>query len=254
MSKPPILLSALCFACSTPTEPTGPAPISAPPEVSQELMPAPPPPPRPPVTVPTEPALYSFTGQATHQGVGLWCAFYPLGWSDDGRFAWATVHRSNDMNHRLLATWHVRDMGPGVAAGELYHGAEIFPDDATLSWAWSQRQEEVDALLDEHGIRAGGTVPLTLPATTPWGHLEARWELGDQPGWDRPARMELRWPDGRSQLLFEGSLPDLGGSPTQPSLFYAPSDRYAAVVQPLIAREPAEALMEVSYLVEGLKY
>ena len=246
-------ISVLLVSCSPPPEPVALPPVPNPlPAVEPGPAPAPAPAPRPAVTIPSEPALSSFTGQATHLGAGHWCAFYPLGWSDDGRFAWATERRANDMAIEYGASWRVRRSDESGELAALHHGSEAFPEDATLAWAWAQRQVEVDALLAEHGILAGGTTLTALPADTPAGRLEARWTIGVERESQRPGQLELLWPDGRTQSLWQGDLPTLAGEPALPSLIRSPSGTLGVLVLPLVTREPVEALVDVDYMVFGL--
>ncbi len=251
MSPALVPVLALALACTADPSPsaTAPEPVVAPPSVQE---PAPVVAPRAPVSVPSEPALSSFTGQATHLGAGLWCAFYPLGWSDDGRFAWATERRGNDMALEYGATWRVLPVGAAGPRPMLGFGGEDFPEGATLAWAWEQRREQVDALLAEQGILAGGTALEPLPADTPAGRLEARWELGELQDFARPAKLLVRWDGGEEVTFFETELSELTGEPPPPSMIRSPSGAHAVLVIPRVRGEPVEALVDVIYEVRGL--
>ncbi len=208
---------------------------------------------RPLVQVPSEPALKSFTGQATHLGAGLWCAFYPLGWSDDGRFAWAVERRANDMALEYGASWRVMAVGATVAEEHVGWSAEDFPEDAQLAWAWSNQTERVERLLTEHKIMAGGTELLPLPVDTPAGRLEARWELGEIEDTLRPARLLIRWDVGPEQAIVETLRSDIAPEPQPPALMVSPTGHHAALVVPVVRGEPVEALVDVEYRVHGLE-
>ncbi len=208
---------------------------------------------RPEVSVPPGAALSHFSGQAVHLDTGLWCAFYPLGWSDDGRFAWATEHRTNDMGHEYGAIWQVLRVGSDAEVPFVAYGGETFPDNATLPWAWSQHADAVDAFLKEHFILAGGTELLPLPAETMVGRLEARWELGDVVDYARSARLLIRWDGGQETPVYEGSLSELAGAPQEPRLILSPSGQHAVLVYSVVHGEPVEALVDLRYQVHGLQ-
>lgn len=260
MSRALLPLLTLSLACAGAPDPVVPQPAPVAPAV---MDPAPDQgavqpaaeaaPPRPTVSVPSGPALSSFTGQGTHLGSGLWCAFYPLGWSDDGRFAWATERRGNDMALEYGALWQVLHLGSDAEAKFVAYGAEDFPEDATLAWAWSQHSATVEALLTEQTILAGGTELLSLPASTPAGQLEARWELGEVQEYDqRPIRLLIRWDGGPEAAIYEGVRSTLVGDPDPPRLILSPSGQHAVVVYTVVRGEPVEALVDVEYHLHGL--
>ena len=254
MPKTSILLLALCLACSPSLQPVlEDGSVSVPPPVAAQAAPIDPLPPlRPTVTAPSEPALFSFTGQGTHLGAGLWCAFYPLGWSDDGRFAWATERRGNDMALEYGALWQVLHVGSTAQAEFVAYGGEAFPEDATLGWAWDKHRVAVEALLTEQTILAGGTELLALPAETAAGRLEARWELGEEQDVERPIRLLIRWDGGQEQAVYEGSRSTLVGDPDAPRLILSPSGQHGVLVFSVVHGEPVEALVDVQYQVHGL--
>ncbi len=209
---------------------------------------------RVPVTVPTEPALSSFTGQGTHLGIGLWCAFYPLGWSDSGRFAWATERRVNDMAIEYGAIWHVMQAGAeSVDQENVGFGTEEFPEDATLAWAWEQQKDRVSTLLGGALILAGGTALHPLPAETPMGKLDARWELGELADFARPGKLLIRWDDGPETAILETEFSDLAGEPEPPQLILSPTHHHGVLVIPVVTGEPVEALVDVQYRLHGLE-
>jgi hypothetical protein len=255
----PLILLALALGCTR--EPSAPdVEVASPPPAAVE--PAPEPPPvtpepepeerRPPVSQPSEPALHSFTGQATHLGSGLWCAFYPLGWSDDGRFAWVEERRVNDMALEYGVVWHVRHIGSDTAERTLDVGTYDFDEDPTLAWAWEQKRAEVQALLTEETILAGGTDLQALPASTPMGTLSARWELGPVEEFQRSSELFIRWDEGPEQSIFASKISDLAPEPEAPRLLLAPGGAYAVLVIPVTRGEPVEALVDVQYVVHGL--
>jgi hypothetical protein len=255
----PLVLFALALSCSG--EPEAPQRVAPPPEPATageepSVPSAPPADPvqerRPPVSAPAEPALHSFTGQGTHQGAGLWCAFYPLGWSDDGRFAWAAERRANDMALEYGAVWSVMHVGSVVNQESVGFSAQDFPEDAQLAWAWERQRDRVEALLSEQTILAGGTELLPLPSVTPMGTLSARWELGPLEDFDRPASLLIRWDDGPEQEILATRWSDLAPEPQPPSLILAPSGEHAVLVIPVVEGEPVEALVGVEYRVHGL--
>jgi hypothetical protein len=205
------------------------------------------------VSVPGGPSLSSFSGQAVHLDAGLWCAFYPLGWSDDGRFAWATERRANDMALEYGATWWVLHLGSNAEPAFVAYGAEEFPENATLAWAWSQHAPAVEALLTEQTILAGGTELLALPADTPAGRLAARWDLGEVEEYDqRSVRLLISWDGGQEAAIFEGTRSTLVGDPEPAKLILSPGGQHAAIVYSVVHGEPVEALIDVQYRVHGL--
>jgi len=252
-------LLALALGCSTAVEPAATDPVIEPsaqgpaPEARGPAPEAQGPAPRPTVSVPSVPALFSFTGQGTHLGMGLWCAFYPLGWSDDGRFAWATEHRGNDMALEYGAIWQVLQVGSDAEVPFVAFGGETFPDNATLPWAWSQHSTAVEALLKDHFIMAGGTELLSLPAETMVGRLEARWELGEVVDFERSAHLLIRWDGGEEAAVYEGALSELVGAPDAPKLILSPSGQHAVLVYSVVHGEPVEALVDLQYRVHGLQ-
>jgi hypothetical protein len=249
---------ALTIACSSAPAPAPPTGESRPAPAAEEPAPAAPeastvPPARGPVSIPIEPALSSFTGQGTQRGIGLWSAFYPLGWSDDGRFAWAVERWVNDMAIEYGATWSVLHVGSELEREVVGFGAEDFPEGARLAWAWERQRVRVEDLLAEGRILAGGTELTPLPAETMVGLLEARWELGEMRGHQRPATLLIRLGGGQESAVFETELSDLAGAPAAPSLVLSPSGQHAALVIPTVRGEPVEALVDVEYVVRGLQ-
>ena len=243
-------LLALTLGCPTAVEPAPTGPALEPAVQAPEPWT---PPVRPAVTVPGGPSLSNFSGQAVHLNTGLWCAFYPLGWSDDGRFAWATERRANDMALEYGAIWQVLQVGSDAEVPFVAFGGETFPDNATLPWAWSQHSTAVEALLKDHFIMAGGTELLSLPAETMVGLLEARWELGDVVDFERSAHLLIRWDGGEEAAVYEGVRSDLAGAPDAPKLILSPSGQHAVLVYSVVQGEPVEALVDVQYRVHGLQ-
>lgn len=229
-------LLLLLLAC-TPAPTPEPAPEPAPPAVEEsaaiEVA---------EVSVPADPARASFTGQATDQGMGLYCALYPLGWSESGQLAWAFERRASDMELSYRADWSLLDTATGETEVHTYSDED---PDQVLSKVWASQQAEVDALLA--GVHGPAPELRPFPTTTPWGELAVAWTVEPSAkGHERDVALTLTSSQGWTQIVWKGTVEDLTLPMREPALVLSPDQQHAVVVVEVV-EGVVEALADVRW-------
>jgi hypothetical protein len=231
------------------------APVAPEPPPGSEPIPAPAaepvPPPDPPALPqpPAAPALESFTGQATHLGNGLRCAFYPLGWSSDGHFAYAEERMVNDMALEYGVRWATIDATTGVET-TLHHWSSLDWDDGppTLTDAWQASLEPLRAQLEQQGIAAYPEQQLSsLPLELATGTIDAAWTVTPVHELEHRAQLRVTAADGSGYTALDTAISTLVGAPAEPLALLSPDGAHALILAQVVRGEPVEALVDLDY-------
>ena len=254
----PALLSLLVpalLACSPPA--TSPATPQSPTVEAPTQPPAPGevPPPLPAHYLPPAAQRQHLSGQSAHLGVGRHCAFYAIGWSHDGAFAYATDTRSDDMGREYTARWQVLDPS-GAPAGSLDYQVAEWSDEAQARFAgaWQARQGQIDDLLHQHGIQPdSATDPLPLPQELGGGTVDARWELAPLDALLQRATLTMSGPvPGQQRVLYDQPISRLQVLPPQAHLIRHRDAHHAALLAEVVEGDPVEGMVTLRYLVYAL--